>query len=120
MIRRPPRSTLFPYTTLFRSRSPPGRNARSEAGFALTESSCRTPCFPWCERRSFGGEVLVVDSASASETARKMSAKMTPRQVETPRFVRSLIFDILTFSAVLRKPALDIIQCRARDLLHGE
>src|SRR6266536_3560164 len=25
MIRRPPRSTLFPYTTLFRSRSPPRR-----------------------------------------------------------------------------------------------
>src|SRR2546430_8425536 len=24
MIRRPPRSTLFPYTTLFRSRLPPG------------------------------------------------------------------------------------------------
>src|SRR3712207_9197372 len=28
MIRRPPRSTLFPYTTLFRSR--PGRGARPE------------------------------------------------------------------------------------------
>src|SRR2546425_10092363 len=27
MIRRPPRSTLFPYTTLFRSRSAPGRNS---------------------------------------------------------------------------------------------
>src|SRR5438552_8696363 len=27
MIRRPPRSTLFPYTTLFRSRTP--RNART-------------------------------------------------------------------------------------------
>src|SRR2546428_9353631 len=27
MIRRPPRSTLFPYTTLFRSRSPPGRDS---------------------------------------------------------------------------------------------
>src|SRR2546430_12134406 len=25
MIRRPPRSTLFPYTTLFRSRAEPGR-----------------------------------------------------------------------------------------------
>src|SRR3712207_8868952 len=25
MIRRPPRSTLFPYTTLFRSPEPPGR-----------------------------------------------------------------------------------------------
>src|SRR6266545_5304553 len=27
MIRRPPRSTLFPYTTLFRSRPPPRRYA---------------------------------------------------------------------------------------------
>src|SRR4051794_41525428 len=33
MIRRPPRSTLFPYTTLFRSRSDPedlGRRARRD------------------------------------------------------------------------------------------
>src|SRR2546426_5810026 len=28
MIRRPPRSTLFPYTTLFRSRHPSGRSRR--------------------------------------------------------------------------------------------
>src|SRR5438034_6657195 len=28
MIRRPPRSTLFPYTTLFRSRSAPSRSTR--------------------------------------------------------------------------------------------
>src|SRR3712207_7993572 len=28
MIRRPPRSTLFPYTTLFRSRGPPRPGAR--------------------------------------------------------------------------------------------
>src|SRR2546427_7795106 len=28
MIRRPPRSTLFPYTTLFRSNSPPPRGRR--------------------------------------------------------------------------------------------
>src|SRR5437667_3159000 len=27
MIRRPPRSTLFPYTTLFRSEGPAGRDA---------------------------------------------------------------------------------------------
>src|SRR5256886_8488059 len=27
MIRRPPRSTLFPYTTLFRSRHPPERSS---------------------------------------------------------------------------------------------
>src|SRR3712207_8490147 len=30
MIRRPPRSTLFPYTTLFRSK-PPGRDAAEDA-----------------------------------------------------------------------------------------
>src|SRR3712207_8844151 len=29
MIRRPPRSTLFPYTTLFRSRGTPGRGRRT-------------------------------------------------------------------------------------------
>src|SRR5690349_23254458 len=29
MIRRPPRSTLFPYTTLFRSLAPRGGDARS-------------------------------------------------------------------------------------------
>src|SRR3712207_9316129 len=28
MIRRPPRSTLFPYTTLFRSEEPEGRDER--------------------------------------------------------------------------------------------
>src|SRR5262245_64921326 len=32
MIRRPPRSTLFPYTTLFRSRSP-ARPPNPRAGF---------------------------------------------------------------------------------------
>src|SRR2546430_10726389 len=31
MIRRPPRSTLFPYTTLFRSPRPGGRERRSSA-----------------------------------------------------------------------------------------
>src|SRR3989449_7345206 len=54
MIRRPPRSTLFPYTTLFRSRSAPlcacacrggrlrrkcGKNTRSEG--RRTRSRCR-------------------------------------------------------------------------------
>src|SRR5258708_19338473 len=43
MIRRPPRSTLFPYTTLFRSHDPPvdrpGGSGRSDRGsFAGLES----------------------------------------------------------------------------------
>src|SRR2546427_13164565 len=32
MIRRPPRSTLFPYTTLFRSRGRPGNGETAVAG----------------------------------------------------------------------------------------
>src|SRR2546422_4215313 len=39
MIRRPPRSTLFPYTTLFRSREAtrtPESTSRSERGFDMS------------------------------------------------------------------------------------
>src|SRR3712207_8398882 len=35
MIRRPPRSTLFPYTTLFRSRQRPGQPGRRGCGQAV-------------------------------------------------------------------------------------
>src|SRR5438034_1508878 len=57
MIRRPPRSTLFPYTTLFRSQLPArrlavtaGRQARSsgrayERACALEVRSCTVPVF---------------------------------------------------------------------------
>src|SRR5256885_10987683 len=37
MIRRPPRSTLFPYTTLFRSRRPAASSARSHASARCAE-----------------------------------------------------------------------------------
>src|SRR3712207_8066185 len=55
MIRRPPRSTLFPYTTLFRSdrqlRGPPedvhaSDRARKPRG--------RTPCGQWSSRAKYG------------------------------------------------------------------
>src|SRR5256885_10981885 len=36
MIRRPPRSTLFPYTTLFRSRDPARQRSRPEVRSATT------------------------------------------------------------------------------------
>src|SRR5256885_12445177 len=38
MIRRPPRSTLFPYTTLFRS--PTGRSTRDNDSSPCTPSGC--------------------------------------------------------------------------------
>src|SRR2546426_3295334 len=45
MIRRPPRSTLFPYTTLFRSRPAGGRGARAARGHvrAARDRDAREP-----------------------------------------------------------------------------
>src|SRR5258708_13338370 len=43
MIRRPPRSTLFPYTTLFRSAPPPERAAICGALRALVEEASPAP-----------------------------------------------------------------------------
>src|SRR2546430_11928407 len=40
MIRRPPRSTLFPYTTLFRSRS---RRPRTAPALGLSSTARRSP-----------------------------------------------------------------------------
>src|SRR5256885_12771303 len=45
MIRRPPRSTLFPYTTLFRSVQP-GRGARPHPGGAAALRRPRDGGFP--------------------------------------------------------------------------
>src|SRR3712207_8353110 len=39
MIRRPPRSTLFPYTTLFRSRHGHGQRAHARTSAAASASS---------------------------------------------------------------------------------
>src|SRR2546425_8241147 len=46
MIRRPPRSTLFPYTTLFRSRSRarPPRQGHRRAGRGLRPRAGDRPC----------------------------------------------------------------------------
>src|SRR5256885_15125950 len=50
MIRRPPRSTLFPYTTLFRSchsRQAQRRQRREPASYSEQSEFCRRPCrFP--------------------------------------------------------------------------
>src|SRR5256885_6309521 len=60
MIRRPPRSTLFPYTTLFRSSSEFQRvknrllrlsNARATATGAIASSDDGTPGRPTLKRR---------------------------------------------------------------------
>src|SRR6266404_9998113 len=76
MIRRPPRSTLFPYTTLFRSQASGGgstvRGDGSFAGFAALapqrdrqESSLDES--PWIQaRRGHGGSRHVTDHGRAA------------------------------------------------------
>src|SRR2546423_7104954 len=52
MIRRPPRSTLFPYTTLFRSRTPAGfRGHRARLG-AVLRLALRAPTDPRSEEHT--------------------------------------------------------------------
>src|SRR3712207_9050549 len=65
MIRRPPRSTLFPYTTLFRSRSracggDPGRDLRRLAHRVGGVSGARpvlTGAGPWVTPNGWAGRV---------------------------------------------------------------
>src|SRR3712207_7268836 len=72
MIRRPPRSTLFPYTTLFRSRNPNepgGREHRSEHATNRNVSTHRT-----CVRQQaqpFATEILDRKVRPASARDRK-------------------------------------------------
>src|SRR3989442_11958552 len=58
MIRRPPRSTLFPYTTLFRSR---GDSSRGSAPIPLVSEPCPRKTFAsWrlCERLAANSSYL--------------------------------------------------------------
>src|SRR2546429_7193764 len=51
MIRRPPRSTLFPYTTLFRS-SPPGPVMTGASGTGLSRANSSAPAAARADRKS--------------------------------------------------------------------
>src|SRR5690349_24010668 len=49
MIRRPPRSTLFPYTTLFRSEADSAPDIMALSRLAQAPGRCGVIC--WCGRR---------------------------------------------------------------------
>src|SRR6266550_4598317 len=67
MIRRPPRSTLFPYTTLFRSRGRPGGSPRP----------CLPPA-PGCARSAPPARASAA-AAAARAAARAREAASAPR-----------------------------------------
>src|SRR5258707_11669492 len=79
MIRRPPRSTLFPYTTLFRSncttRSSTSScssliaSSSSRTRFASCSSDSSTACTDWCTERVLDEE----DARSEEHTSELQS-----------------------------------------------
>src|ERR1039457_7701296 len=87
MIRRPPRSTLFPYTTLFRSISGPLRppNGRSGLGTGALRRRLRHPVPQPSPSASGAGSGASLGEGSRTDLA---SRKDTPRQRQGPRRVR--------------------------------
>src|SRR2546422_1601482 len=68
MIRRPPRSTLFPYTTLFRSRVSPARRAEARATFdRATRMREDLEAQPESDRRKSDYEKLIRSEEHTSE-----------------------------------------------------
>src|SRR3712207_9209896 len=102
MIRRPPRSTLFPYTTLFRSAAAHGSLlARAERArlFAIAASSAR-----WSESVDEHREILAALEARDAERAGRALERHVLRTGEVVR-------------AALRSPAAPEIgraSCRER------
>src|SRR5258705_9451638 len=67
MIRRPPRSTLFPYTTLFRSPAPPGPHRKGTQG--------RSPRSRLRDRHAFLLPALQNDRRSEEHTSELQSLR---------------------------------------------
>src|SRR5690348_18153016 len=63
MIRRPPRSTLFPYTTLFRSRASRGRARRRPRGSSHS-----------CSRRTARGRLSSPPTFSADRKSKRLNS----------------------------------------------
>src|SRR3712207_8361520 len=109
MVRRPPRSTLFPYTTLFRS---PGRRVLDVAA-GTGEQTLRAP-----GRVGPTGHVVAPDISApmlgiAAEAARQNGLS----NVETLRMdARQLDFESGSFDAAISRLALMLIPERAKAL----
>src|SRR3712207_7001698 len=74
MIRRPPRSTLFPYTTLFRSPASQQREYLESLGLprpASAKAPSSDPTEPWSWARPSPSRVRLAGAAAARPPARR-------------------------------------------------
>src|SRR5437588_6393504 len=87
MLRRPPRSTLFPYTTLFRSRGvDPARAGAggADAGRPRRDGACRRPRDRKSTRLNSSHTVI---SYAVFCLKKKTKMRVPPLSVEAPRWV---------------------------------
>src|SRR3712207_7305657 len=80
MIRRPPRSTLFPYTTLFRSRdlvNHPPASQPEETGWTVRMWRVRAPGGPPVRRVDFSVGARRIDARAAREAPPSKDRKST-------------------------------------------
>src|SRR3712207_7114231 len=94
MIRRPPRSTLFPYTTLFRS-SRVGRSAEDRVSPAQFLDTCPSGCVPRHTGRLARCDVssLVGCTCSANACRRRRSEEHTSELQSRPYLVCLLLLE---------------------------
>src|SRR5690349_23238588 len=86
MIRRPPRSTLFPYTTLFRSVTPRGRAAAGAT--ASTRTPTTRPASGGRDRKSTRLNSSHVEISYAVFCLKKKKKKRTPSNTWQTRVLR--------------------------------
>src|SRR3712207_7985998 len=88
MIRRPPRSTLFPYTTLFRSR---GRSARYQNGRVRAQKQAHRPMqqnrgpraqlkHTWTAHLRPGSQEETVDKGESLQRSEEHTSELQSRQ----------------------------------------
>src|SRR2546426_10320290 len=71
MIRRPPRSTLFPYTTLFRSQAGTSSRIENYLGFPLGISGQELAARAYDQAQKFGARMLIAKTAVRLDCGRK-------------------------------------------------
>src|ERR1035441_4426262 len=99
MIRRPPRSTLFPYTTLFRSLQAhsgvvrrgvePGRENRSRHSLALSASAGASFCMRPASGLESGWSTAMTTTADLAEAGALFSAYRD----RIYRYIRGMVHD---------------------------
>src|SRR3989449_9727081 len=87
MIRRPPRSTLFPYTTLFRSR-PPFLGQFPFPGFFSAFVGLRLPVWAW-RKQSRLADAARADSTGAAAGLRDAELQVSRQVTETAARVQA-------------------------------